>query len=174
MSDIYEAICSAAEYLYERGARRFYYFGGCKTIISNILKINAVRDTLKAKNIVFDDRHYIEMAGTNYQCAYENAKAIFSHTREVDAVFVAEAYTSLAVYNVLVEEGFRVPEDVQLISFDNVIPPEICKIRLTCIEQNVGEIVKAVLDELFAKIKGSKVDKNILIGTKLIIRDTTR
>jgi LacI family transcriptional regulator len=174
MSDLYGAICGATEYLCERGARNFYYVGGCKSIVTNSLKINALRDTLRQKGLSFKASQYIELAGTNYQNAHDAAEQFFSDTSAVDALFVADAYTSLAVYNVLVEKGFRIPEDIQLISFDNLIPPEICKVRLTCIEQNISEIVKTILEELFAKINGNKVDKNILVATRLVVRDTTR
>ena len=174
MSDIYGAISSATEYLYERGARHFYYFGGCKSIVTNTLKLKAMQDVLASKGSAFDESRYIELQKTNYQCAYSSAKELFLKTRDVDAVIAADAYTSLAVYNALTESGFRVPGDVSLISFDNLIPPEICKVQLTCIEQNIDAIVKDTVDELFKKIEGNKVDRNILIDTKLIIRDTTQ
>ena len=174
MSDIYGAIRHATKYLYDRGGRSFYYFGGCRNIVSNVLKLKAIKDTLLDKGIIFPEERYIELEKSNYQCAYQTTKMLFSQTRDVDAILAADAYTSLAVYNALTENGFRVPEDVSLISFDNLIPPEACKVRLTCIEQNIDEMAKNTLDELFEKISGSDINKNIMLDTKLIVRDTTK
>ncbi len=174
MSDIYGAICNAAEFLYHKGCRSFYYFGGCKSIVSNTLKIKALQDTLKDEGQDFQEDHYIELDQTNYECAYENARKLFASTKDVDAVITADAYTSLAVYNALIERGLKVPDDVSLISFDNLMLPEICATRLTCIEQNIDVITKDTIDELFEKIAGNDTDKDILIKTNLIIRDTTK
>ena len=174
MSDIYGAISNATEYLYDTGARNFYYFGGCKTIVSNDLKFRAIRDTLANKGIIFEDSHYIELQKTNYQCAYEQAIQLLSQHRKIDAALAGDVYTSMAVYNALREYGFKVPDDVSLISFDNLLPPEVCKVPLTCIEQNSNEIVHDTVDILLQKMAGNHVNKNILVNTKLIIRETTK
>ena len=174
MSDIYGAIANAAEYLYERGGRNFCYFGGCRTIVSNELKIRALKDVLAGKGGVFEDNRYIELTDSSYDNAHETAREFFSRRRDIDSVLAPDAYTSLAVYNAIIENGFRVPEDISLVSFDNLVPPGTCKIELTCIEQNIGEIVKGTVDELFNKIHGNKVDRNILVETRLIARQTTR
>lgn len=174
MSDIYGALSNATEYLYNTGARNFYYFGGCKAIVTNELKIRGIRDTLAQKGLEFKDDQYIELQSTNYQCAYEQATKLLSQNNVIDAVLAGDVYTTMAIYTALLEHGLRVPEDVSLISFDNLLPPEICKVSLTCIEQNLNEIVLNTLDTLFQKIDGHAADKNILVNTKLIIRDTTR
>lgn len=174
MSDIYGAISNAAEYLYNTGARNFYYFGGCKTIVTNELKLRAIRDTLADKGIDFKEDHYIELQNTNYQCAYQQAKKLLSENPVIDAVLAGDAYSSMAIYNALYEHGLKVPDDVSLISFDNLLPPEVCKVPLTCIEQNLDEIVHDTVDILFRKMGGNNVSKNILVNTKLIVRETTK
>jgi LacI family transcriptional regulator len=174
MSDLYSAVSQATEFLYKRGSRSFYYIGGCKTLISNVLKINGIRDTLAQKKISFDENRYIELEKVNYQYAYEAMKDVLGKTKDVDAVITGDVYTGMAVYNALREKKLKIPKDVQLISFDNIIPSGVCKIDFTCIEQNICQIVKTILEELFSKIDGREVDRNILIDTKLIERETTR
>lgn len=173
MSDIYSGVYQAAEYLYQTGCRSFYYIGGCKTIISNQLKIMAIANALKEKGIIFSDERYIELPHTRYEYAYEAFERIIRQNPVPDAVIAADAFTGLAVYNVLVKYNISVPQQVSIINFDNLLRPEICIVQMSCIEQNVEEIVRNAIHILFRQIHG-EVQGNCLVATKMILRKTTK
>ena len=78
------------------------------------------------------------------------------------------------VYQALKEAGKRVPEDVSLICFDNILPPEVCILPLSCIEQNIPKLVEEILKMIEKKKKEPDSMEQVLVGTKLIIRDSTK
>ncbi|MBQ9300506.1 MAG: LacI family DNA-binding transcriptional regulator [Clostridia bacterium] len=174
MSDLYHGVREAVDYLYITGCRHFYYIGGCKTIISNQLKEKAIRDYLTERGIEFPEDHYLELEHTRYENAYIRMDALLSSGKPVDAVIAADAFTSLAAYNVLRKHGYAVPEQVSIISFDNLLYPDICVTRLSCIEQDLDSIVNCTLQNLQSMIRDQSDGVSHLTPTKLILRDTTR
>ena len=174
MSDLYHGVREAVDYLYITGCRNFYYVGGCKTIVSNQLKEKAIQDYLREREIDFPDDHYLELEHTRYENAYIRMDALMASGKPVDAVIAADAFTSLAVYNVLRKHNISVPEQVSIISFDNLIYPDICVTRLSCIEQDLNSIVNCTLQNLQSMIRDHSHGVSHLTPTKLILRDTTR
>ena len=60
---------------------------------------------------------------------------------DVDAVFAANDLTALGALRVLRERGLRVPEDVAVIGFDDVLPvAEECDPPLTTVRQDIEEM----------------------------------
>ena len=173
MSDIYAGVYRATKYLYETGCRYFYYIGGCKTIVSNQLKIMAMRDALKEKGVGFPDDRYVELPHTRYEYAYEAFGKVIARMPLLDAVIAADAFTGMAVYNLLVKQNISVPEQVSIINFDNLLQPEVCVVQMSCIEQDVGEIAKNAIYVLFQQIKGEH-SGNSLINTRMILKNTTK
>ena len=174
MSDLYHGVREAVDYLFITGCRHFYYVGGCKTIVSNRLKENAIRDYLIERGIDFPEDHYLELEHTRYENAYIRMDALLTSGKPVDAVIAADAFTALASYNVLKKHHFSVPEQVSIISFDNLIYPDICVTRLSCIEQDLNSIVNCTLQNLQSMIRDHSHGVSHLTHTKLILRDTTR
>lgn len=174
MSDLYHGVREAVDYLYITGCRDFYYVGGCKTIVSNQLKLKAIQDYLKERGIDFPDDRYLELEHTRYENAYIRMDALMASGRPVDAVIAADAFTSLAVYNVLRKHNISVPEQVSIISFDNLIYPDICVTRLSCIEQDLDSLVNCTLQNLQSMIRDHSHGVSHLTPTKLILRDTTK
>ena len=174
MSDLYHGVREAVDYLFITGCRNFYYIGGCKTIVSNQLKENAIRDYLHERAIDFPEDHYLELEHTRYENAYIRMDALLTSGRPVDAVIAADAFTALASYNVLKKHHYSVPEQVSIISFDNLIYPDICVTRLSCIEQDLNSIVNCTLQNLRSMIRDHSDGVSHLTPTKLILRDTTR
>lgn len=173
MSDLYGAVTEAVDYLYRTGCRNFYYMGGCRTIVSNVLKEQAIRDYLASKGISFPDDHYLVLERVRYENAYIRTEELVAKDPSLDALIVGDAFTALAAYNVLCKHGFKVPEQVSIISFDNLIHPDICIKKLSCIEQDVDSIVNCALQNL-QSMKGGTPGISMLIKTKLILRETTR
>ncbi len=173
MSDLYGGVRQAVEYLYETGCRSFYYIGGCKTIISNQLKIMAIRDVLSENGVAFADERYIELPHTRYEYAYEAFGKMLDEKPCPDAVIAADVYTGLAVYGVLKERQIAVPRQVSIVNFDNLLPPEICAVSLSCMEQDIPVIVDHAIEALFQQMKGEEA-KDYLAPVKLILRNTTK
>lgn len=93
---------------------------------------------------------------------------------DADAVFAANDQMALGVLRGLSEVGRRVPDDVEVIGFDDVpeaadyLPP------LTTIRQNFTALADAAVSALVADIEDAGVWETTLVPTSLIERMSTR
>ena len=80
-------------------------------------------------------------------------------------------------YNMVVrlkQEGYRVPEDVAVVGYDDHYYSQLCDPQLTTYRVNVEEMGKAVVDQLVAKIRGEHVNcRNTVINGRFVKRDST-
>ena len=174
MSNYYNALMNATEYLYNKGGREFYYFGGCPSIASNTMRFQGMKDFLSTKNINISHNRYIELENTNYECAYEECNKLLDTNAKVDSIISANEYVGMAVYTSVIEHNYCVPEDISIISFNSNLPKGIRKISLSYIEQYTERQVDMALNNLFDQMKGTLTDKKEFLETKLILGDSTR
>lgn len=74
----------------------------------------------------------------------------------------------------LKQEGYRVPEDVAVVGYDDHYYSQLCDPQLTTYRVNVEEMGKVVVDQLVAKIRGGHVSsRNTVINGRFVKRDST-
>ncbi len=73
----------------------------------------------------------------------------------------------------LKERGYRIPEDISVVGFDNYTLAGYTSPKLTTVEVNIEAMTKHAVDLLVGQIEGRSVEKGRrLISGKLIIRDS--
>jgi DNA-binding LacI/PurR family transcriptional regulator len=98
--------------------------------------------------------------------------------------WMQNATPGVIAYNDLIAIGFirtvlraghRVPEDIQVIGFDNILDAALVEPRLTTIASPVVSLGSAAVSHLLrrAEHKASDPAKPVLVASRLIIRDTT-
>lgn len=104
--------------------------------------------------------------------AYDKILDLCEGANKFDAIFAASDVLAIAAIHAVQSKGFRVPEDVAVVGYDNIGQAAMISPGLTTIDQNIslgGELmVKALID----KIAGKTV-KATLTPTKLVIRGST-
>lgn len=91
-------------------------------------------------------------------------------------VFVcANDSIALSVVNALNALGYQIPDEVQVIGFDNTIESTISKPKITTIDVNKELLGQEALYLLVDRInRPNSVNKTIYINTKIIFRQTTK
>lgn len=73
----------------------------------------------------------------------------------------------------LKKEGYRIPEDISVVGFDNYTLAGYTSPKLTTVEVNIEAMTKSAVDLLVGQIEGRSVEKGRrLVSGKLIIRDS--
>ena len=68
----------------------------------------------------------------------------------------------------------KVPSEVHLIGFDNIIYTQLCDPPLSTVQQPTIEMGKKAVNNLLKLIDGQKVDFNTTLQPRLVLRNTTR
>ena len=101
---------------------------------------------------------------------------MFSDGEIPDALFVANDHMAIAVMDVLrAELGLGIPEDVSIVSYDDVPAAGWQAYDLTTIQQPADLMVNATVDILLAQIEGYEgIENRIQINAPLVIRGSAR
>lgn len=90
-----------------------------------------------------------------------------------DAVFAASDLMALAVIAGLRAHGLRVPEDVQVVGFDDIRLAAESHPPLTTVQQSIDQGGRLLVQLLLAKLAGETV-QSVMLPTTLQVRGSTR
>jgi len=68
--------------------------------------------------------------------------------RKVDSVFVVNDLTALGVVQVLLEKGVKIPQEVSIVSYDNLPFIDALPVKLTTIDIDMGGLYRVAVDRL--------------------------
>ncbi|HOL10779.1 MAG TPA: substrate-binding domain-containing protein [Bacillota bacterium] len=87
----------------------------------------------------------------------------------MDAIIAANDYMAIGAINELQNRGYRVPEDIAVVGFDNIYEAQNFKIPLTTAQQPLLQIGKIAVEKIISLFEGAPVETTTL-PTEIIIR----
>jgi DNA-binding LacI/PurR family transcriptional regulator len=90
---------------------------------------------------------------------------------DIDAVLAASDQMAVGALRALRRTGRRVPDDVAVVGFDDAPIAGRVRPRLTTVRRPIEEMGARMARELLGRIGGAP-DRNVVLDTKLIIRDS--
>ena len=161
----------AFNHLYERGCRNILHIKGPKTFDATEMRYQGFIDGAKEKNL---EVHVIGFESDfQVKMLEENLNNIIN-IEKYDGIFVFNDIAAATVMKYLKEKGIRIPDDIQIIGFDNSFICELVHPSLTTIEQPIKDLGALAVEFLIDLINGEDiVIKNYLVETKLIQREST-
>ena len=93
----------------------------------------------------------------------------------VDGIFCSSDWIAIYVMHVLNELNYKIPDDVQIIGFDNIELASLTLPTLTTIAQPIKQFGVAAVDTLMKLMKGEKPDHfHQILPVYLIERNSTK
>jgi DNA-binding LacI/PurR family transcriptional regulator len=108
----------------------------------------------------------------DYQSGYEIGKRFITLARRPEAVFVYNDLAALGFEQAILDQGLKVPDDVAIVGFDNIVRGSYAPVPLTTIHQPTTEIGNMAVLRLIQKIAGQEVPDRIILQPKLIVRES--
>lgn len=151
---------------------------GCRNIV-NICgpqKYSSARDRYRG---YVDICRFYQREIQNVECEFTFeeglyvAHQILRRFPNVDGIIACNDVVAISVYKVLRKSGYHIPEDVQLIGFDNVALSNLMTPELTTVEQPIQVMGKSAVRLIVAHSQGRHVEFENRFPVKLIRRGTT-
>lgn len=120
------------------------------------------RNALSARNIPINEDWLIK-APISVDGGRQAARQLLAMTRGPTAIFCANDEMALGAIFEIKKVGLRVPEDISVIGFDNMLYSEISDPPLTTIEQPADKIGERSMKRLLKLIAGDAVEEGIEI-----------
>jgi LacI family transcriptional regulator len=164
----------AVEHLIRLGHRRIGVIGGSSESSVGFERLEGGKKALITYGLEAITDYFLEgdfLKG----CGYQGGKQFLRMRERPTAVFAANDYMALGAYQAVIEEGYRVPEDLALIGFNDIEFTATKGVELTTIGQKKYEMGTLAVRILVDKIEGTERDlstKEIFLKPELIIRRT--
>ena len=95
--------------------------------------------------------------------------------RPISAVFAGSDLIAVGVIKALMARKIKVPEQVEVIGFDNIILSEMMEPRLTTMHKPHGAMAERAVEMLFQVVNGTIGDiRHITVDPEIMVRETTR
>ncbi len=174
MTDLEDGSFQLTKYLIELGHRKILFLVSSNSDIAvSKLRIDGFRRAFKEagsevnKNLIKNCTH------PDFNCGYETTIKMVRR-RKPDAIMAINDIMALGAKKAVKELGYRIPEDISVAGYDDVIFSSISEIPLTTVKQDIAKICRDTVELLMKKIRGDKIQGTThKIKAELVIRKST-
>lgn len=160
----------AAERFAASGRRRVAAIAGPLNLHAGRARLDGLCDTMARHGVA-----YIPVAVGNFtQDSGERAMCeLLERDPDLDGVFASNDLMAAGALHVLRENGFRVPDDVAVIGFDDSSAATSCRPRLTTVRQPVEEMAAQMAHLLLQRLDDPEAPpRAALFEPELVLRDS--
>ncbi|MGY0374137.1 LacI family DNA-binding transcriptional regulator [Clostridium sp. JNZ J1-5] len=160
-----QAAIDVVEYLVKKGNKRIAYIGTDKqSINASAIRYRGYKAGLEKKEIPYDeDIAYFCKYSLKAEDGYEAMESILSKTKDIDSVFCVNDEVAMGAINALRDNGFKVPEDIDVVGFNDTHGAEFFYPRLTTIAQPLYDMGSVATRMLIKKINNEPLDKKVFV-----------
>jgi DNA-binding LacI/PurR family transcriptional regulator len=177
VSDNDQGIRISIDHAIKLGAKRIGMIAGPLTARHFLYRFTKFKQVLIDRGYEYDEQTVISAKGFGYSSGYEAALTLLSRPGRVpDVLLVGSDLLAFGVIHAIQERGYHVPDDIQIIGYDDISFAHMFAPKLTTIRQNTEQIgIKA------AEILLHMIDSNLpneaaihRIPVELVERETTK
>ncbi len=169
-ADHYKGGRMAAQHLVDCGCRDIICLRGPQEYTSGALRFKGYQDVCRENGI---EEKYIDTR-YNYEAGLKAAAEMLERFPLPDGIVAANDMVAISAYKVLRTHGIRVPEDVQLIGFDDIGFSALVSPEITTIRQPIREMGKKAVEIIFRYAAGEKFQEKNIYDVSLVKRETTK
>ncbi len=166
----YKGAMEAMEYLLSLGHKRIGFISGRSELESANRRLKGYRDALEKASLPIDESLIASgdyTTETGAKCAHE----LLSRDQRPTAIFASNDQAAMGVYQVAQELGLRIPEDLSVIGFDNIMESKY--LRLTTVDQFISEMGFVATQMLIKLINGEGLtEQTYQMQTQLVVRNS--
>ena len=173
------AINEALDYLVNLGHEEIGYIGSLKTLDdfkeNNIdVRFKIYKEYMENKNI-YDEENVLNTDEMTAMSGYESVKVFIKTSKKMPtAFFVSTDTIATGVLKALDENHIKVPQDISIIGFNDLIASQHTIPPLTTVRVHIENLASAAVDLIIERItKGRKYCKKVVIPSELIIRKSS-
>jgi DNA-binding LacI/PurR family transcriptional regulator len=167
----------AIRHLYELGHRRIAFMKGQQEVLDAKYRWSAILDTAREFGIKVLPELTIELTTNSWwpDLGYLPVKSFLTKSRDFTAMFCFNDTAAIGAIRALKEAGLRVPDDVSVIGFDDIMSAAYLTPSLTTIRQPLramGTIAARTLLDRIAHPEES-FPEEIVMGPELVVRESS-
>jgi DNA-binding LacI/PurR family transcriptional regulator len=184
--DHYLAARLALEHLHSLGHRRIAFMRGPRAIPDSEFRWQGIEQAARELAIKLDPALAVRIDSAAWsmkagqhpmapEIGYKPMQALLEKARNFTAVFCFNDISAIGAIRALKDAGLRVPEDVSVVGFDDILSAAYATPSLTTVRQPLAEMGKRGAQILLERIsdRGKQFSPEIVIAPELVVREST-
>jgi LacI family transcriptional regulator len=160
-TDELAASYNAAKYLLNLGHRRIAYFTGPPTAPWAHDRFEGYRRALRETGLDVDDK-LVFAAGSTIEDGTKAALQMLNEGVHPTAIQAVSDLVAIGCAETLLAQGLRIPQDISMVGFGNVLTAEFYRVPLTTVRQPKFRLGIAAVETMMDLIHGVKVQSKRL------------
>ncbi len=162
---------TATRHLLELGHRRIAFFAGPRASPWAQERFDGYRRALREGGLELDD-HLVFQAGGTLEEGTRAALQLLQEGPDATAVQAVNDMVAIGAANVFLNQGLRIPADLSIVGFGNVLTSAHFRVPLTTVRQPKYRMGAAAVEALFRLIRGEPAESQRL-SVELLVRAST-
>jgi LacI family transcriptional regulator len=170
-----KAAYDATTYLIKKGNKKIAYVGVSPDLANaRGLRFLGYKKALEDNGIEYDDE-LVQFGGLKATDGRDGMEVIINKVKKIDAAFCCSDEIAMGVINTLREKGINVPEQVDVIGFENIYASSIYYPKLTTIEEPMYDMGSVGMRMLIKLVNKKEIEQeHYVLDYKLIERDSCK
>ncbi len=164
-NDHYQGAFEATEYLIKLGHKKIAVLKGPGILFPDVERYAGYKDAMEKYGIKIDESLIIDTQFKE-ELAAVAAEELMTRKEKPTAIFPFNSLTTIGAIKSILDLGFKIPEDISLLSYDEIAGYEIFRPKITHISQPVSLIGRDSMLALIELIKNPNSTKKIKIYLK--------
>ncbi|WP_042349396.1 LacI family DNA-binding transcriptional regulator [Bacillus massiliigorillae] len=162
------------EYLILKGHKEIA-FVGCKNDRGNFIehRIAGYKEALQSYGLTYKtDDVYLSEVDYSYEEGIRIAQKIATGHRKYDAVFCTSDIMAIGLMKGFMKTGYKVPDDISIMGFDNIQFSKYSNPELTTVDQNIFLKAETAVTIIIRKAKGEPVKNQYMLPVSIVERES--
>lgn len=167
-----QGAAEAVRHLIELGHRRIGHIAGSKNPVSTSHRIAGYRDALNAAEIPYDD-DLVQAGDFSMDSGVEAMERLLALENPPTAVFAGNDEMAFGAMTAAHKQGLSVPNDISMVGFDDQKTAAFYIPALTTVNIPRHELGRRAAQELMDRLGGRDSAHEIVLPTRLVVREST-
>jgi len=174
MTDLSEGSFQLTRYLLKTGHKKIVYIVANRSIPASNLRVEGYMNAFREAGAHFSPE-WIYIAEPSFNGGYNSTNAILERKPHPNAILTMNDVMAMGALKHLKECKIRVPEDISLAGYDDLIYTPLLETPLTTVRQPMEQMCRKAVKILIDKIENPDgINEKILLRPELIIRNSTK
>lgn len=173
----YDITRKTVHYLFERGKKRIGYVRNAENFDVTQVRYDGFVKGLEDCGLkLYEELIYqapLKEEPDYIQNGEVAANYYISLSHRPDAIMTATDLLAIGCVKQFKKEGVKIPEDINIIGYDNISLSRLIEPALTTLGQPTRQLGQTAANIIISKINGQKVKEQVVFEGELIIREST-
>lgn len=173
-NDNVEAAFKVTERLIKNGHKKIAFFGGSFKFIVSLDRLDGYTRALKEYGVELEKKYIVEVEEILKENSYKRMKELLKLEDKPTAVVTTDDVLAFGVMDAIKETELKMPEDIEVMSFNNVPYDEFYSPSLTSVDIDAYSLGFESARLIIESMRGIAETDKVIVPTRIIDRESSR